>query len=337
MDVCPTTADLLPAEARDPRVHRPAYRAHYHTVQALPPSRADVAEPPRRARDVPDRCRRAGVPYRVGVTQAERRVTRPVTAAESRARQPALVGHRRRRLPGRARRVPGRRRLRLVPGGPARGRRPPARRRRRPAGAGGRLRRRGRRPLARHPGRRRGRARPVRRHAAARRRRAADASGVRVPLVQADALALPFADAAFDIAFTAFGAVPFVDDSAARDARGAPGPAPGRPLGLLGHPPDALDLPRRPRRGRPGRRALVLRPPALRRVRRRRHAPPTSNSTAPSATGSASWSAAGFALRRPDRAGVAGRARRQIWGQWSPLRGRLFPGTAIFVTDKPPG
>ena len=26
----------------------------------------------------------------------------------------------------------------------------------------------------------------------------------------------------------------------------------------------------------------------------------------------------------------------RIWGQWSPLRGRLFPGTAIFVADKPP-
>ena len=25
----------------------------------------------------------------------------------------------------------------------------------------------------------------------------------------------------------------------------------------------------------------------------------------------------------------------QIWGQWSPLRGRLFPGTAIFVSDLP--
>jgi hypothetical protein len=23
------------------------------------------------------------------------------------------------------------------------------------------------------------------------------------------------------------------------------------------------------------------------------------------------------------------------WGQWSPLRGRLFPGTAIFVSEKP--
>ena len=25
----------------------------------------------------------------------------------------------------------------------------------------------------------------------------------------------------------------------------------------------------------------------------------------------------------------------QEWGQWSPLRGRLFPGTAIFIATKP--
>jgi hypothetical protein len=24
-----------------------------------------------------------------------------------------------------------------------------------------------------------------------------------------------------------------------------------------------------------------------------------------------------------------------IWGQWSPLRGQLFPGTAIYVSEKP--
>jgi len=23
------------------------------------------------------------------------------------------------------------------------------------------------------------------------------------------------------------------------------------------------------------------------------------------------------------------------WGQWSPLRGEIFPGTAIFVTQRP--
>jgi hypothetical protein len=25
----------------------------------------------------------------------------------------------------------------------------------------------------------------------------------------------------------------------------------------------------------------------------------------------------------------------QVWGQWSPLRGKLFPGTAIYVAAKP--
>ena len=27
--------------------------------------------------------------------------------------------------------------------------------------------------------------------------------------------------------------------------------------------------------------------------------------------------------------------RETVWGQWSPLRGALFPGTAIFVTHRP--
>ena len=39
------------------------------------------------------------------------------------------------------------------------------------------------------------------------------AAGTRTPLVQADARALPFADASFDVAFTAFGALPFVPDT----------------------------------------------------------------------------------------------------------------------------
>src|SRR5947209_10699887 len=49
------------------------------------------------------------------------------------------------------------------------------------------------------------------RHARAGARRA----GVPVPLVQADATRLPFRDGTFDLAFTAFGAIPFVADSAA--------------------------------------------------------------------------------------------------------------------------
>jgi len=39
------------------------------------------------------------------------------------------------------------------------------------------------------------------------------AAGRRVPMVQADARRLPFADGSFDVAFTAFGAIPFVPDA----------------------------------------------------------------------------------------------------------------------------
>ena len=45
-------------------------------------------------------------------------------------------------------------------------------------------------------------------------RASAERTEIDVPLVQADAEHLPFADRSFDIAFTAFGAVPFVADSA---------------------------------------------------------------------------------------------------------------------------
>jgi hypothetical protein len=42
--------------------------------------------------------------------------------------------------------------------------------------------------------------------------------------------------------------------------------------------------------------------------------------------------AAGFAVR--DVVEPEWQAGEQEWGQWSPLRGRLFPGTAIFVAER---
>ena len=45
-------------------------------------------------------------------------------------------------------------------------------------------------------------------------RAGADRTGIAVPLVQADVCEMPFADASFDLAFSAFGAIPFVADSA---------------------------------------------------------------------------------------------------------------------------
>ena len=299
--MCPTTADLLPAEAHDPRAHRPAYRAHYHRLQALPEarSRPAIASAVRRVPSVADVTT---------VTRAERPAA-PVTDAESRGGQPALVGRRRRRLPGRARRVPGRRRLRLVPGGAARGRRPAARRRARPAGARGRLRRRGRRPLA-------GRARAPRwsaidlsagmlRHA--RRGRRHD-PGYACRWSRPTRWRCRSRDGSVRHRLHRVRRGAVRGRLRRGDARGVPGAAPRRPVGVLGHPPDALDLPRRPGRGRPGRRALLLRPPPVRRARRR---PATPTYVEQHRTlGDRIRELVGGRLRaaRPRRAGVAGRA-----------------------------
>ena len=163
-------------------------------------------------------------------------------------------------------------------------------------------------------------------------RAAADRSGVRVPLVQADALALPFADGAFDIVCTAFGAVPFVADSAAvmrevaRVLRpGGPGcsPSPTRCGGSSWTTPDRTGL------------VAVTRTSTAARTSSRTPtaSSPTSSSTAPWATGCASWSppvSCCVDLVEPEWP----EGHDAIWGQWSPLRGRLFPGTAIFVADR---
>ena len=158
-------------------------------------------------------------------------------------------------------------------------------------------------------------------------------SGVAVVrLVQADAQRMPFADGAFDIVASAFGGLPFVDDSAGV-ARGGPGAPTGRARRLLHDAPDPLGVPGRPRARRadrpPGRTSTG--PPTWRSTTP--GTPSTSSTTAPSATGCASSS-------RPDCVLVDllepewpdGHDRE--WGEWSPLRGRLMPGTAVWVTQK---
>ena len=224
------------------------------------------------------------------------------------------------RLPGRARRLPRRRRLRLGPGGAARGRRAAARRRWPAPGPGGRLRRRAVRALAGRPGRRSvaldlsagqlatpGGSTPAARVPA-------------VPLVQADAAWLPFADATFDLACSAYGALPFVADSAAvmREVARVLRPG-GRWVFSVTHPmrwafPDD-----------PGPGGLtatcLLRPHAVRRGRRPglarlRRAPPHPRRPGP--RDRRRRTAAG----RPGRAGVARGWNDQEWGGWRPLRGR---------------
>jgi SAM-dependent methyltransferase len=161
---------------------------------------------------------------------------------------------------------------------------------------------------------------------------AADRSGVRVPLALCDAMALPFADGGFDIVCTAFGAVPFVADSArvmretARVLR--PG---GRFVFSITHPMRWVFL------DDPGENGLV----AVHSYFDRRPYVETDDNDVPTYVEQhrtvgdrvRELVAAGFAVRDivepewPD-------GHEAVWGQWSPLRGKIFPGTAIFVAEK---
>ena len=120
----------------------------------------------------------------------------------------------------------------------------------------------------------------------------------------------------FDLACSAYGAVPFVADVLALHARGRPRAPPGRSLGLLGHPPGALGLPGRGRPGRAQGQPVLLRPQPVRRDGRRRRgvvrrAPPHPRRPGPRARGGGFRRGrrrrAGVAARQPRRSGAAGR------------------------------
>ena len=167
------------------------------------------------------------------------------------------------------------------------------------------------------------------RHAVA----AAERSGIGVPLVQAEAERLPFADSSFDLACSAFGAVPFVADSGRVMAEVArvlhPG---GRWVFSVTHPmrwifPDD-----------PGPGGLVAQTPYFDRT------PYLEVDQAGRATYVEHHRTLGDRIREIVGAGLTltdlvepewPEGHEREWGQWSPLRGRLFPGTAIFVCAKP--
>lgn len=151
--------------------------------------------------------------------------------------------------------------------------------------------------------------------------------------VQADARALPFADGSFDLAFSAYGALPFVADPERVHAEVArvlrPG---GRWVFSVSHPirwafPDDPS-----ERGLTVRRSYWDTTPYVEldedgQVQYAEHHRTLGQRIA-EITG------AGLVLDRlveptwPE-------GHTQVWGGWSPLRGRLIPGTAIFLTHRP--
>lgn len=155
-----------------------------------------------------------------------------------------------------------------------------------------------------------------------------DATGLAVPLIRGNAEQLPFATSAFDIACSAFGAVPFVSDldavfgEVARVLRPA-----GTWVFAVTHPmrwifPDD-----------PGPDGLRVTGSYFDRT------PYIEVNAAGQATYVEHHRTIGDYVRALTGAGLTvldvlepewPKGHTHEWGQWSPLRGALFPGTAIF-------
>jgi SAM-dependent methyltransferase len=158
-------------------------------------------------------------------------------------------------------------------------------------------------------------------------------TGIAVPLLQADALALPLRDESIDVAFTAFGAIPFVDDSATIMAEAyrvlRPG---GRWVFSVSHPFRWVF------QDDPGEEGLVATDSYF---DRRPYVEFDPDGTAVYVEQHRTM---GDRIRELVHAGFTivdliepewPDSHNRVWGQWSPLRGRLFPGTAILAAMKP--
>ena len=163
-------------------------------------------------------------------------------------------------------------------------------------------------------------------------RRLGEATGLPVPLVHADAADLPFADGSFHLACSAYGALPFVADpgrvvrEVARVLR--PG---GRFVFSVTHPvrwcfPDDPGP-----GGLTARDSYFDRTPYVEQDEQGRATYVEHHRT----LGDRVRDVAGAGLRLVDLVEPEWPEwNTTTWGGWSPLRGWILPGTAIFVCDK---
>ncbi|HEY8301046.1 MAG TPA: class I SAM-dependent methyltransferase [Jatrophihabitans sp.] len=157
------------------------------------------------------------------------------------------------------------------------------------------------------------------------------ATGIDVPLVQADAQRLPFRDDSFDLAFTAFGAIAFVADSAAVMREVARVVRPGGRWVFATTHPLRWSFPDDP--GPDGLRATMPywdRTPYVEFAANGRPVYVEHHRTLGDRV--QEIAAAGFRLvDLVEPEWPAGHTAE--WGQWSPLRGAILPGTAIYVCE----
>jgi SAM-dependent methyltransferase len=154
-------------------------------------------------------------------------------------------------------------------------------------------------------------------------------SGVTVPVVQADAQVMPFLDDAFDVVVSAFGGIPFVADSAGVMREVARVLRPGGLFVFSVTHPTRWAFP-----DDPGRAGLTVQQSYFDRT------PYVEVDEGGTATYVEHHRTLGDRVRELVAAGLVledlvepewPEGHEREWGQWSPLRGRVMPGTAIFV------
>lgn len=158
-------------------------------------------------------------------------------------------------------------------------------------------------------------------------------SGVHVPLVQSDARRLPFADGTFDVAFTSFGAIPFVPDADAVHREVARVLRPGGTWTFSVTHPFRWAFP-----DDPGEHGLT----ANRSYFDRR--PYVESDDAGRVVYAEYHRTLGDHVRDVVAAGLVVTDvvepewpddNPEVWGGWGPVRGAYLPGTAIFRTRRP--